>query len=204
MDYGITHNEQSTTAQETALLEGLRARDSAAYACLYDRHAGGVLRFAATRFPGDLSTAEDIVIQTFTAVVRDIRRFDNRKSTLAAWVFGIARRRIQIELRLRRRLKSVPVSTIVSLDTVAESAATHDMASHVLDRLDAQRQVAILVEILLPLELEVLSLQSINQLSAREIAHVIGRSERAVHSLLHRARTKARNVLAEGDTEGKR
>jgi len=38
-------------------------------------------------------------------------------------------------------------------------------------------------------------LSCVEKLSAREIGQVIGRSERAVHSILHRARTKAREGL---------
>ena len=58
-------------------------------------------------------------------------------------------------------------------------------------------QVALLAEALSPTEFEVLVLNCLSKLSAREIAHVIGRSERAVHSLLHRARMKARERLAQ-------
>jgi len=45
-------------------------------------------------------------------------------------------------------------------------------------------------------ELEVLLLFSVERLSEREIAHVVRRSERAVHSLLHQAKRKAREVLS--------
>ncbi len=38
------------------------------------------------------------------------------------------------------------------------------------------------------------------ELSAGEIAHVVGRSERAVESLLHRAKQKARQWLVSHDT----
>jgi DNA-directed RNA polymerase specialized sigma24 family protein len=43
----------------------------------------------------------------------------------------------------------------------------------------------------------VLVLSSIEELSVKEIGRVVGRSERAVHSLLHRAKAKARERLAD-------
>ena len=68
-----------------------------------------------------------------------------------------------------------------------------------LSQADAQRTMARLREILSQTELEVLLLFSVERLSAREIAHVVRRSERAVHSLLRRARAKARETLAADD-----
>ncbi len=49
------------------------------------------------------------------------------------------------------------------------------------------------------LEFQVLVLYNLGGLGAAEIGRVIGRSERAVHSLLHRARTKARERLLHDD-----
>ena len=49
----------------------------------------------------------------------------------------------------------------------------------------------------------VLVLQGAYELTAREIGHVLGRSERAINSLLHRARVKAREGLRnDGPQEG--
>ncbi|MHC4480945.1 MAG: sigma factor-like helix-turn-helix DNA-binding protein [Planctomycetota bacterium] len=56
--------------------------------------------------------------------------------------------------------------------------------------------MARLREALSPSELEVLLLFSVERLSESEIAQVVRRSERAVHSLLQRAREKAREALA--------
>jgi RNA polymerase sigma-70 factor (ECF subfamily) len=118
-----------------------------------------------------------------------------RRSTLAAWLYGIARRQVQIERRRQGRLKSVPAAAQTPIDTVSEVAGERDMASDAAARLDAQRQVAELAGVLNDLEMEVLVLQCVDRFSAREIGQVIGRSERAVHSLLHRARQKARERL---------
>ncbi len=62
-------------------------------------------------------------------------------------------------------------------------------------RLEARRKVAALRSLLSEAEMEVLVLSCVEELSAREIGQVIGRSERAVHSILHRAKAKARERL---------
>ena len=64
---------------------------------------------------------------------------------------------------------------------------------------DAERTMARLRELLSHPELEVLLLFSVERLSERDIAQVVRRSEGAVHSILQRARRKAREALAADD-----
>ena len=62
--------------------------------------------------------------------------------------------------------------------------------------------MARLRELLSEAKLEVLLLFSVERLSEREIAQVVQRSERAVRSLLHQAKQKAREALsADGHRE---
>ncbi len=190
------HEQRRMSEPEVAaLVKALSERSPDAYAHLYDRFAPGLRRFAAAWVSGDMQLAEDMVIDTLTGVVNDIARFDSRRSTLAAWVYGIARRRIWAELRRRKRMKSVPSWAQVSLDAVGEAASQHDLATEASARLDAQRRVAEVAQCLSETEMEVLVLSCVDELSAREVGHVVGRSEGAVRVILHRARKKAREGI---------
>jgi len=60
---------------------------------------------------------------------------------------------------------------------------------------DAQRRMAKLRQVLSQAELEVVLLYSVEGLSPREIAQVVRRSERVVHTLLQQAKRKAREAL---------
>jgi RNA polymerase sigma-70 factor (ECF subfamily) len=191
--------EGETAERDAALVRGLRERAPDACAELYDRFAPRIHRFAASRLNADVQLAEDIVVQTLVDAVRDIGRFDGRKSSLSAWLYGIARRRLQAEARRQSRLKSVPAAAQVPLEEVREQADGQDLASHLAARIDAQRKVAALATMLSDSEMEVLVLHSIDELSLKEVGRVVGRSERAVHSLLCRARQKARERLAEDE-----
>jgi len=136
-------------------------------------------------------------VQTLAKAVRNIDRFDGRRATLAAWLYGIARWQIREEIRRRKRRKSVPQAAVVSIDAVAGHQDDHDLAAEAAARLDAQRQVRELAGVLSETEMEVLVLQCVDELSVKDISHVVRRSERAVHSLLHRARQKARERLVQ-------
>lgn len=181
------------------LLKGLREQSPEACTALYRRFAPAIHRFALVRLAGDDLTAEEIVVQTFVDAVRNIRRFNHRKSSLNAWLHGIARRHIISAVRKQRRLKSVPARAEIPMETAAQIADMGDLASSASARLDAQRQFAALAQALSEVEMEALVLQSVDELSLKEIAGILGRSERAVHSLLHRARQKARERLAQDE-----
>jgi len=163
---------------------------------LCERFGAKLLAFAASRFGDDRPTAEDIMIQSLAKAAANIRLFNPRRSTFAAWLYGIARREAQNELRRRRRMRSIPAAAQTPISEMIDLPNGPDIAGVAAARLDAQRQVSELACALSSIEFDVLTLSCIDELSAREIGRVVGRSERAVHSLLHRARTKARERLA--------
>jgi len=188
-----------TGSADAALVLGLRQRRPEASAQLYDRFAPSLHRFALTRLGGDIGVAEDLVVETLADACRSITTFKPRRSSLSAWLFGIARRRVQMEIRRQRRRKTLPAAARVPMEAALETAAEGDLAADAGSRLDAQQKVAHLRAHLSDLEMEVLVFSCVEQLSAGEIGQLIGRSERAVHSILHRARTKARERLVGDD-----
>jgi len=184
---------------DAALVARLRARTPEAYAEMYDRFAAGIHRFAVARLAGDVGAAEDVVVETIVWAARDIARFSPGNSSLAAWVYGIARRRVLLEIRKRKRLKSVPREAQVSADVIGDMTDGVDVAEGAAARLDARSKVAALRAALAEVEFDVLVLSCVEELSAREVGQVIRRSERAVHSILHRAKKKARERLVGDD-----
>ena len=79
----------SRCAQDDALVIRLRAGDEQAYAELYHRAHPCVFGFALRRL-GDPTEAEDVAQDVFLQVYRSIERYEGR-SSLLAWIFGIAR-----------------------------------------------------------------------------------------------------------------
>jgi RNA polymerase sigma-70 factor (ECF subfamily) len=184
---------------ESLFVERLRDGDRDAHAELCRRFGAAIYGFAASRAAGDEELAEEVMVQTLVDAVRNVRRFNPRRSTLAAWIYGIARRKIQGERRKRRRKKSVPGWAEVSLDTLGERADGGEVGDELAVRLEAQRRVRELSECLSDVEMEVVTMHYVDEFSLREIGQVIGRSEGAVESLLHRAKQKARERMVRED-----
>jgi RNA polymerase sigma-70 factor (ECF subfamily) len=131
--------------------------------------------------------------------VRNIQRFDPARGTIAAWVFGIGRRKIQDARRRLLRSKSVPASAHTSLEQAAEMASDEDLGASVAAQLDACRQVARVAAALSDAEMEVLLLHYVDGFSVAETGRIVRRSAKAADSLLHRARRKAREELVKAD-----
>jgi DNA-directed RNA polymerase specialized sigma24 family protein len=91
------------------LVRGLRAGDAAAHAELCARFGGRLHRYVAALLGPRGDAAEDLMVEALVEAARNIGRFDGRKGTFTAWLFGIARRQAQLELRRQRRRKSVPI-----------------------------------------------------------------------------------------------
>jgi len=77
----------SRAPDETALLTALRSGDQRAFAQLVDQYTPALLRVART-YVADRPTAEDVVQETWIAVVKGIGRFGGR-SSLKTWLFAV-------------------------------------------------------------------------------------------------------------------
>ena len=74
-------------AGEAALVARLRAGDEAAFAFLVDMYGRSMLRLARL-YVRDRAAAEEVVADTWLAVLRGIDRFEGR-SSLRTWIFSI-------------------------------------------------------------------------------------------------------------------
>jgi RNA polymerase sigma-70 factor, ECF subfamily len=164
--------------------------DLAAIASLHDRYLQAVFSYVSRRVP-DRTEAEDITAEVFAAALGALPKFRGEGGHYA-WLLGIARRKIADSarrLRCRRELLDTDlndeerraVSLLLATDVgqLPEEALQHTEARQVMRKL-----LAALPE----MQREVLLLQVVDDLSIREIARVIGRSEAAANSLLQRAR----------------
>jgi RNA polymerase sigma-70 factor (ECF subfamily) len=75
------------TADESAVIAALRRGDQRAFAQLVDQHTPAMLR-VARRYVKSQSSAEDVVQETWIALVRGIEKFEGR-SSLKTWLFVV-------------------------------------------------------------------------------------------------------------------
>lgn len=162
--------------------------DRAAFAVLYRRYLEAVYGYCFYLL-GDHHDAEDVTERTFLAALAAIDRFRDTGSTFRAWLFRIAHNQLVNALRGRGRRGTT------SLDAVPEPAGGDDPA-RVLDRADEARTVRRALAGLSEERRQVLVLRFVDELSAREIGEVLGRSPGAIRVLQHRALRDLERLLA--------
>jgi RNA polymerase sigma-70 factor (ECF subfamily) len=123
--------------------------------------------------------------QAFERAYRKRNRYDARRGTPRAWLFGIARNAALDELRRRKRAATAeipPREEEPDPEEQAELAAQREAVRLALGRLGAR-------------EREVIALKYHAGLSNAELAAVLGVSATNAGTLLHRAMTKLRESL---------
>ena len=167
-------------------------RDPGALEQLYRKYVAQIYSLALyeTRDP---HAAEDITEQVFLRALAALPGFRERgergESTFRVWLFAITRNLISNQRRSSRRHPEAPIELALNLPAADDPAATVER------RLDAQRAWAAVME--LPDERrQAVVLRFVNELSAREIGEIMGKSEGAVRVLIHRALASVRDRLA--------
>jgi RNA polymerase sigma-70 factor (ECF subfamily) len=177
------------TLPEEDLVARLRAGERDAVEQAYVAHHAAVRGFAR-RLVGDVTTAEDLVHDTFVALPRAIRRFRGEAS-LRSFLIGVAinhaRRHIRSAMRRRRateKLAAVVAMTPSTIDAsdVLERKRLADRLSAALDDLPIdQRVVFVLCEA--------------EQRSSVEVARIVDAPEGTVRTRLMHAKKKLRAAL---------
>jgi len=140
----------------------------------------------------DPHAAEDVTEVVFLKALAALPRFreqgEGDESTFKSWLYAIARNVISNQRRHQRRHPEDPLELALDL------RASDDPAAAAETRLEAQRALAAVME--LPTERrQAVVLRFVNELSAREIGEIMGKSEGAVRVLIHRALVSVRQRL---------
>ena len=135
--------------------------------------------------------AEELTQKTVFDAVRGRTAYDPLKGTLEQWVIGIAHKNLALEMR-HRAVRARAVENLSACLGVIEKDLLPD---ELLERKETEQQVRQAMAALPARERTVLELKYLQDLTAREIAGKMKMTEKAVHSLLYRARILLRDQL---------
>ncbi len=137
------------------------------------------------------SLAEELVQKTVFDAVRGRDSYKPTKGSPEEWIFGIARNNIRLEMRRRASRPTVDGD----ISSYVETIDSEPLPDEVLERKETAAVVRAALAGLASKEQEVLRAKYIEGLSARDIGRRLGVTEKAVHSLLYRARISLRREL---------
>ena len=193
--------------EDALLLRALRAGDEQAFAALVDKYGPSLLRLAQL-YVSSRAVAEEVVQETWLAVLTGIERFEGR-SSLKTWLFRILTNKAKT--RGQREGRILPFSslaadgdedqTAVAVERFARGGAWATPPQGVPEeRLlagEARARVEEAIAALPPNQRAVITLRDVEGFPPEEVCELLGVSDGNQRVLLHRARSKVRGVLEE-------
>jgi RNA polymerase sigma-70 factor (ECF subfamily) len=194
---------------DAEIVAALKRGDEAVFADLVDAYSPGLMRMAQM-FVRDRAVAEEVVQDTWIAVLRGIDRFEGR-SSLKTWIFRILMN--TAKTRGQRESRSIPFSAAARDDEASVDpdrfagpdhrcaggwmlgpsewqtpeeellqGETREVIMHAIDDLpDAQKAV--------------ITLRDVEGFPPEEVSEALGISDGNQRVLLHRARSKVRRAI---------
>jgi RNA polymerase sigma-70 factor (ECF subfamily) len=203
----------SATASDEQIVAGLRAGDERTFRELFERSYPMMKRVARSYVSSD-AVAEEIVQDTWMAIVTGIDRFEGR-SALGTWMFSILTN--QGKTHSARERRALPFSSVAPAD-VGEPAVDPDRFQKDDDAwpghwatpprpwqkperrllsLEAREQLRDALAQLPERQRLIVALRDIEGLSAEEVCDLLRLSQENQRVLLHRGRSRLRAYLEE-------
>ncbi len=198
---------------DAPLIAALSRGDANAFAALVDRHSRAMIRVAMAYVPSR-AAAEEVVQETWIAVMRGIDGFEGR-SSLKTWIF-----RILTNVAMRsgaRERRSVPFSALAGAEDTGEPSVDPDRflpADHELfpghwaimparwptpeEGLlagETREVIAAAIAELPVAQRTVIALRDVEGWSSEEVGEALEISPGNQRILLHRARSRVRNAI---------
>ena len=174
------------------LYSRFRDGDDAAFDLILKLYYDGLI-FFVTRYVRDVSSAEDIVIDTFLELLMHRSRY-NFKVSLKTYLYTIARNKSLNFLKRKSR-------TDVGLETVESNLADlKTIDSHIID--SERKRVVSDALASLPEEMRsCIILVYFEGLTYEETAKIMKKSKKQIDNLLYRAKTTLKNIIGEAGKE---
>lgn len=171
-----------TNGDDSEYMARLAAGDASAVRHLYERHGRALLRFSAAMCRSR-QVAEDLVHDTFVALLREPFTFDPALGTVYGYLCGVLRHRVSRYYRQQKRW--------VALDSEDESAEPPAPAQNPVDEIARSETTAAFRRAMLELPLqhrEIIALCDLEELPYATVATILQVPVGTVRSRLHRAR----------------
>lgn len=175
-----------TQPTDEELIAKLRVGDQAALSALYQRHRCSLFRFAMNMTAGNASTSDEVVQDSFLALIQNPAGYDPARRGLRVYLLGIAQK--QLLKRFSQNRRTVQLNDAdVEFDPVWTQPQEDPLQA--LEREERSALLRLAVDALPPVYREIVALCQWEEMSYEEASEVLDVSIGTVRSRLHRART---------------
>jgi len=194
METQVLNNADANAADDIRLVSQVLSKDRKATAEFVERYTDCVYSYVRRRVMPQADAVEDLVQEVFLAAWHSLENFRG-ESGLRHWLLGIARHKIEDYYRKRLREPEVPNEIDQDPSEQAVIPAFEAQLDH-RSKLEKTHRVLTRLPEIYSL---VLLWRYLEQRSAREMAQLTGRTEKAIERLLARARDRFRKEWENGD-----
>ncbi|MDI6734360.1 MAG: sigma-70 family RNA polymerase sigma factor [Patescibacteria group bacterium] len=170
---------------ETEIIKKAINGENAAFGRLYDEYLPRIYRFVLLK-TGRKADAEDLTHQIFMNAWQNISRYEFRGFPFSSWLYRIANNAVIDYYRTWKNFKPIEA---------AEEILTESSDN---ERFDEQMDLKIIktaINKLEPDQQNVLIMKFVDDLSNKEIAEALEKSEGAVRVIQHRALKQLKNIV---------
>ncbi len=171
---------------EQKLVKKAKDGEVEAFGLLYDHYLPKIYRFVLLKV-SYREEAEDLAHQTFLKAWENISHYDSMGYSFGSWLYQIARNATIDYYR-----KSRPQ---VSIEEAAELPFEGDFLQESIDSKIEWKKLTEGIKKLKDTEQDVLVMRFVEDLSLKEVAEILGKSEGAVKLVQHRAIKNLRKII---------
>jgi RNA polymerase sigma-70 factor (ECF subfamily) len=185
--------------EDAELREGLLRGDEEALQRFYDKYFSRLYRYIYYRVGRDHQHAEEVVNDTFMEALDKAERYDPERGSMEAWLITTSRNRIRSNNAVMGRATDKETSWSMldgELDTIFADLDSANLHDELIDREELKHVVGLVMGSLPDEYSKLLEMKYIRELSTREMAKLLEKTEKAVESKLTRARATFKQVFA--------
>lgn len=184
--------------EQADLVNRIVAGDEAALEEFYDKYFSHLYRYVYYRVGRDHHHTEEVIHDTFMEALEKAKSFDPARGSVESWLITMSRNRIRSVNALMNRPREYEKSWNAldgELESVFADPDQKNLPESMLENEELKELVGITMGSLSVDYAKLLELKYITNLSVRDIAHQIHKTEKAVESQLTRARVAFREAF---------
>lgn len=172
---------------ESAIIKKAVKGESSAFGVLYDHYQPMIYRFVAVKV-GSREEAEDITHQVFLSAWQNIKSYEHRGHPFSSWLYQAARNQVIDYYRAKKNETSIDnvdpeyFASVASAEFALPTKLDMEMVGRAIQQLKPDYQ-------------DVIIMRFIEDVSLRETAEVLSKSEGAVKVMQHRAVRELKKIL---------
>jgi len=176
--------------EEESFIKEAQAGEAEAFGWIYDRYVKQIYRFVYLKV-SHRANAEDLTQQVFMSAWQNIRSYQMQGFPFSSWLYRIANNAVIDHYRTDRRH--------IAIDSVPEDLFAEESPNRKIEQESEMAEIRKAIQLLEQDQQSVVVMKFIEEMTNKEIAAALEKSEGAVRVVQHRAMKKLKDILSENN-----